>query len=502
MLFKSAIQSIPFKTWIWKNQENKNLLTIAFAALIIQFVIFKFFYPRPNFMPPDSYSYLTAAYKNLDISIWTIGYSKFLRLFSSFTSSDVALVWFQYIVLQSSILYFLFTIKYFMQLNIWLFSALLAVAVLNPLVPHISNFVGSDCIFTSLSLIWYVQLIWIMYDPTLQLYLWHSVVLLCAFTVRYNALYYPIISVAIIILSTTRSATKIISLGAISILLGLYIARTEYAYKKETGVYQFSAFEGWQIAANALYGYAYARIDSPLNVPKQFRKLQVIANTHIEILSHYPPFLRPDHNVGVYYLWDFYSPLKTYERALYGKDTESNYFHRWATLAPLYKDYGRFLILHHPMSFLKHYLWPNLIKYYVPPPGFMDTYILKNDHVDTIAAVWFNWKSTKIQPYFKDKRIQIVKVFPIVLAIINLSFILTVLAFRSLSGFQRCAPINKNILLLTTYIWFFNMVFSVFAAPIELRYQLFPMILTTTFLGILISFLVKESVSPGTMPNG
>lgn len=78
-------------------------------AGILLFVIIKL-YPFPNFLP-DSYSYIDAAYNNVNINMWPVGYSKFLRLISVFNRSDTGLVIVQYVLLQLAILFFFILYK-------------------------------------------------------------------------------------------------------------------------------------------------------------------------------------------------------------------------------------------------------------------------------------------------------------------------------------------------------------------------------------------------------
>jgi hypothetical protein len=45
-------------------------------------------------------------------------------------------------------------------------------------------------------------------------------------------------------------------------------------------------------------------------------------------------------------------------------------------------------------------------------------------------------------------------------------------------------------------VWISNLVFSVVASPIVLRYQAFPFIITLAFGGLLLGYVVKESFVP------
>jgi hypothetical protein len=482
--------SLSFVSWLRQDEENRLLIRLSLIIDLISFSWLKIIYPYPNFMPPDSKSYLEAASNNQIINMWAIGYSQFLRLVSCFTDSHFVLVSLQYLFLQLSLLYFLFSIRYIIRPNKWAFRIIITGCIANPLYVHISNFVSSDAIFTALSFLWFAQLLWILYQPCKTVILIHAVTLLLAFMIRYNALYYPFISTIVILLSKANKTQKIWGIGLVTIFIGAFVTRTLNQYNIVTGTPQFSAFGGWQLASNALYGYAHAEIEQSENVPIHFRRLHKLVNQHmdsIKLLSK-----RPDSEVAIYYLWDFKSPLKVYMNNQWSKDNQANYFKRWASMAPLYRSYGSYLIKNHPIPFVKHYVWPNLIKYYVPPVGFLGSYNMGQDSAEPIAVTWFKWKDSFLPTYYKNKRISIMQYFSIANGVINLAFILSLIAFLLLSGFDKTNRYTKLIFFLTFIIWTCNMIFSVLAAPIELRYQLFPMGISFIFLVLLTTYIIEK----------
>jgi hypothetical protein len=491
MLFKGTITSLPFKSWVWQDFENKRLFLFAGIAIAISFVWLKIIYPFPNFMPPDSNSYIEAADKNQLINVWAIGYSKFLRLVSSFSSSHFVLVMIQYLLLIMSVLYLLFSIRYLLSPSLWTFRLLFALSVINPLLPHISNFVSTDALFTMLSLVWFTQLLWIIRKPTTSLIICHAFILLVAFMVRFNALYYPFISVLVLILTKLPLKVKLVSIALIISPVCIFIGRTQYEYFKKTKTIQYSAFGGWQIAANALYGYANLNPDPVDSVPSEYRKLHLIVNNHMDSLRHL--MVRPDKEVAVYYLWDFKSPLRVYMNEKKSrKDTATDFFIRWASMAPLYSSYGKYLIKNHPTAFLKHYVWPNTIKYYAPPVNFMGIYNMGSKKVAPVVVKWFGWKDNKLPTLNKERLIKIVEPFSMIIPIINIIFVLCFASFYMLVGFSESINYSKNILWWTMVIWISNMLFSVFAAPIELRYQLFPFLVTFSFVFLLLEFVLQK----------
>jgi hypothetical protein len=492
MLFKQSITTQPFTQWLVHDKENKRLLWFSLVIMTISFGWLKYIYPYPNFMPPDTYSYLDAAYKNEFINQWPIGYSKFLRLVSIFSRSHLLLVVLQYLLLMASLLYLLFTIRYLLAPGKWLFRILLTVSVVNPLLPHIANFVSSDCLFAALSLVWFTQLLWIMAKPSLRMLLFHAVILLLAFMVRFSAIWYPFISIGTILLTgLIPKRTKSLGIGAIVSLLLIFIGSTQYEYYKRTGTTQYSAFGGWQIAANALYAYTHAKPIAREDVPGPFQDLHAIVNQHMDTLRKQGHL--PYEKIGIYYLWSDKSPLSTYMEQRRKKDRiKKPYFIAWAGLAPLYGDYGRWLIKEYPGLFLKHFAWPNLVLYYKPPPNFMNIYNLGGSTVDSIAVTWFNWKNNHLPTRSQSPFIPTMIFFPTLIAIINPLFIASMLLFLCFSGLKQCSKTSKHLLTLMLVVWVGNCLFSVVSAPTELRYQIFPVVITLPFCFLFMSWVVRS----------
>lgn len=489
--------TISFKAWILQDHENRWVLVLSAIFSLTAFTWLKICYPFPNFLP-DSYSYLDAAFKNQSINLWPIGYSKFLRIFSCFTRSDMALVFVQYILLQASILYFLLTVRYLLAPGRWLFRILFVCCLMNPLTMYLCNFISSDALFASLSLIWITQILWILHRPNLRILLLHGVVLLFAFMVRYNALFYPFISLAVILQSRLILRTKLIGISCMAMLTGGFVLFNVCQYKTFTDTTQFSAFGGWQLASNALYGYAHSRPDAPDQVPSAFRDLQVIVNRHMDSVNRLPH--RPDAEPGIYYLWDEHAPLKQYLGQKWKKDSVTDGFKKWASMGPLYGAYGSWLIRRHPADFIQYYLWPNIENYYGPGAEFMSIYNMGSDSVEDLAKFWFNLSTRKVK--HKEKKIIIAEAYPTMLAIINPLFFLGFIGFWLSNGFKRSGRYFLRSLRWIAIIWLANFGFSVLASPIVLRYQVFPVIITVTFLGFLVEGIVRLQSPPPVISTG
>lgn len=491
MKLKTPLLPYEFKKYVWYNKENRISLMLSVIASLVMFIFFKQLYPFPNFLP-DSYSYLDAAMHNLNINRWPVGYSKFLILIGFFTHSDTATTLIQYLILQTSILFTLFTVSYLLNPGKLIMRILFALLVINPLWLYVSNFISSDTLFASLSLLWFTSLLWIMYLPNLRILILHTIVLGLVFTVRYNALYYPFISILAILLIQVSIKTKFLLLVMLLTPIYLFVIYTTSKYKLTTGVAQFSSFGGWQMSSNALFMYAHMSNPTEDSVPKEFKTLHGITIKHMDSLQHVKK--RPDAELGIYYLWDDKAPLKVYMAQRYAHDSIP-YLTQWEMVAPLYGKYGAWLIKQHPVAYAHYYLLPNLVYYFSPPPEFLMVDNMYTDTLEPGAVKWFRYKTNKVPARSKDRKIILTQIFPTIFAMGNAAFLMGILFFLFSGRFRELNLYYKKALLIMLLLWTSNMTFSILASPIVLRYQVFPFIITLIFSGWQVAYLMKESVA-------
>jgi hypothetical protein len=422
--------------YLWANKTNRNWWLAGFISFTAQFVFFKFLYPYANFMP-DSYSYLEAAANNVDVNIWPVAYSKFLRLISVFTHSDKILVGLQYFLLQISSLLFLFSFLYFLKPGKLVKTILLLLLMLNPLPLYIANYISADALFISGSLLWLTTLAWLIYHPRTWMIPVHAFLLLACFTLRYNAIYYPVISLFVFIFSRQTRILKLVGLVlSILLLLGSYLF-TSYKMKEVTGKMQFSAFGGWQLANNALYMYEHIPAGERGAVPARFSKLETMVREHMDTLKKVK-LTKDDSLNSFFYLWNGKGPLIQYLSREYKKDSTTPYFTRWASEGPLYADYAFYLIRKFPRQYAEYWLLPNSVKYAVPPAEFLGIYNMGGDSVGKLAKDWFNYKSLKVVKGHskKDAKILAVEWYPIFAAIVNVLFLLGLIAIILLNAIR------------------------------------------------------------------
>ncbi|HTI10327.1 MAG TPA: MauE/DoxX family redox-associated membrane protein [Puia sp.] len=467
-----------FSHFIRSDKTLRRFLIFAMVAILLQWGLFRLFYPFPSFFFTDSFAYLHAAAFNLDAHVWPIGYSKFLRVFNTFFHSDTALVSFQYLFLQACSLYFFATVTYCFRpskpVSIILFSLL----IINPLFLYLANSVSSDALFTGLSLCWIAQLMRMIGHPSRRGIFIHATLLALLFTLRYTAIYYPFIGLVAILFSAYTLKEKLLAITLPLLLVGGFMLYTANAMHTLTGVEKFSPFSGWQLANNALYMMGPDRLPPPASqqVPPQFRELNGRVRSYFDSAktektlfdSLYP---------GIFYLWSPKSPLAGYQGLEARRDSAASWLKGWATNSVLYADYGSWLIRRHPLAYAQYYCWPNLQRYAFPPLEFMERYNCGMDTVDRLAAAWFRYKDQRVKTFSVAAQASILAPYPFLNMLINLLLLGMFGLFFTTKAARNADPVFFRQMVMAGSVWLIHLAFSIVAAPVVLRYQVFPMIL-------------------------
>lgn len=481
------MQQSAFAKPLFYYQQHRVALTIILILLLLQFIGFKLLYPHPNFMP-DSYGYLESARNNEVVSTWPTGYSRFLKLLSVFSRNDVVLVLIQYFFLQGCILYFLFGAAHVLQLKKgWLYF-LAFLFTLNPTALLISNYVASDALFIGGSLLWFCLMVQLLVKPERWM-VWALVtVLFLLFIVRYNAIYYPIITGGVLLLTRLDRKVRLKGLGLMMLVLGLFVGQNLWEYKKLTGTAQFSPFGGWMLGGNALFMYSRLPRDTA-TPPRQFARMHQLVNHHLDSLDTVKH--RPDSMMGIYYIWR--GPQRAYMDKKFQGDTISSELKRWATMAPFNQAYASWLIRKYPMGYAKYFMLPNAGYYFVPPGEFLDVYNQGRDSVQRVARIWFGYPNGYVKNF--SKHLTVTGYVAALNTLFNILFLGGLLGFLLLNGHKASAgsaTLNR-CLVLVTVVWGGNFVFSVSLAPIVFRYQLMAMVLSAFFGCVLMNLLYRMS---------
>jgi hypothetical protein len=474
-----------FTQFLFHNRRNRMILSGATAAIIIQFALFKYLYPFASFIYGDSFAYLESANQNLTINKYLTGYSKFIRLVSVFAKPDWVLVTIQYVMIQGSALFLLFTIFYFYKTGRITQIILLCFTVFNPLFLHLGNMVSSDGVFLALSTTWFALLLWILNKPSYTIVWWHAVVLFAAFTLRYNALIYPFISALAFGLSNLSIRKKVSGLGMGVLLIGWFVGLSMFQYKKLTGHWQYSPFSGWQLANNAMG--IYREVDSANRepVPLKFRTLDIMVRQYFDT-DHVPV-----ERASTVFMWEPKLPLMRYNNRLFNiKDISEPPFKAWAHMGPFYRSYGWHIIKKYPWHFLRYFVVPNSLNYLTPPVEYLEYYNGGYPVVPESAVKWFGYTNNRVKTRMKSGRAWILPYYPFLVSVTNLIMLLMLLSYLSLKGWQYNPSFNKSILL-AGFAWIANAAFTILAAFVALRFQAFPLLLSATFSLLLIDWMAR-----------
>lgn len=491
---------ISFKDFLLRDKRNRTILWIAAVAIVIQFVVFKYLYPYASYIHGDSFTYLKIAYDNLDIEKYMVGYPRFLRLFSVFTTSDTALVAFIYLIIQTSTYFLLFTLFYFYNPSIVVQRILLVFMVLNPLYLHLANLVSSDGFFLALSLIWFTLLIWTIHRPSKKILIAHAIVLFISFTVRYNSLIYPFISLGAFWLARFPLRWKIIGLGIAGGLCGLFVINTSLKFKQLTGQWQYSPFSGWQLANNAMYAYKYVDSAQRKPVAKKFERLDLMVRQYYDASRNEHPHPQEFVPASTIYMWTPFLPLWKYTDSLFRSDPKANEIKKWSSMGPQFKEYGIQIIRRYPLHFVRYFLWPNAQKYYAPPVEFLGQYNSGKDSVAMIAQVWFKYNGPKVYTRVKDNKVRILNFYPILSGLINAVMLCSLVCYIVLQGWKQKGNFRIGILM-GGIVWLLNAGFTIFASSAALRFQSFPLMLTTIFSLFLMDWLCSIAFIKDNLKN-
>lgn len=486
----SPATSQSFKDFLLKDKRNRLILLMAGGLMIIQISVFKFFYPFASYIHGDSFAYLEAAEENARINIYPVGYSNFLRLFSVFNRSDTVLVVFQYLCLQASALFLLFTTFYFYQPGRVIRHMLLGFMTINPLFWHLANLVSSDCLFAALSLTWFSLLLWLVHRPSKSIIFWQALVLFLAFTFRYNALIYPLITLIAFGIIKIPLRQKILGVGAGMLLCGLFVSYTSYQYKQLTGYWQFSPFSGWLMANNAMYAYRYVDSSDRKPVDKKYQTLDNMIRQFYDSTRDTKKFPTEAMIASTAYMWTPGMSLMKYRDSLFAKDTAAKEFKKWASMGPFYKEYGLHIIKKYPSYYLRHFMWPNSQKYYAPPVEFLEQYNSGRLGVAIQAQKWFGYKESSVRTRIGYGKVWILNYYPILSGIINVLMFFGLLYYVLLKGWQY-NPVFNKLLFMGAMVWLLNALFTIGASSAALRFQSFPVLLTTTFTLLLVDWLFQ-----------
>jgi hypothetical protein len=333
-------------------------------------------------------------------------------------------------------------------------------------------------LFLALSLLWFTELLWILQKPNVYHIIVQGLLLFACFTVRNNAYIYPLVTIVAFALARLRLWTKVAGVALGVLLIIPFVIHTRDAAYKMTGTKMFSFFTGWQLANNALYMYEYA--DTSKQLSAAARELDTLSMLFYSVV---PKNFRSDYlltNPGNFFIQHPDGPLKRYVVKHYRITNDYNNVLAWGKASVLFEEFGKYLITHNKSAYFYEFILPNTRNYFAPHLEKLQVYNIGQRKIDFAAQDWFHYRSNKVYTVSLTAQGTILFIFPYLFLMINAYWLMSVLIFW-LQEKHKITDLfyNQNILLVASF-FIANLLFSVFATIIVMRYQVFPMIICTT----------------------
>lgn len=347
--------------------------------------------------------------------------------------------------------------------------------------------------FVGLCLMWFTLLIWIINRPKWVQLLPLAGLLYIIFTLRYAALYLPAIALLTLLFSRRNLFFKLTGTVLMVLPLSLEVQRIKQITQKETGTAVFSAFGSWMAINNALHMYPYIEVAEKDLPSTECMVLNKIVKHFFDTL---PVAQRPFPNVRVNYLWGSNSPMKTYMHLVQKQKKIDNYFNGWNAVAPVFSQYSNHLVIKHPGSFTRYFLWPNAKVYCLPSLESLLSYNEEHDTVDSTAIKWFKYKSNRVGCLNKTFQGTLLYPIPYWFLLVNIIFCGALVMLLVKAKRYALPSALLRTLLLAGAFWIVNFCFSIYAAPIVFRFELFPVIVFTAFSLLMINrLLIKKDTA-------
>jgi hypothetical protein len=317
------------------------------------------------------------------------------------------------------------------------------------------------------------------------------ITLFLAFTVRYYAAFYPLISLPILLFSKTKLWVKAGALGLLLALTLSFVLYTENLYKQLIGRREFSPFSGWQLASNALIMYRHISDRNHDIPPPELQPLHMLVIRTLK--SFPPPEIIPDRDLHFFFAWKRGSPLVTYSGAFYGIDPTTEDLRKWAAVGKLYHEYGTFLIEKHPVAFMRFYVGQGIDWFINPKRELVNEYPEGGLWVTDRTKQWLNYKSNWLACTTSD--LLSIAYFPAILTLLNVLFIISVIGYFYCNCHRITGSILNSTVILALIYWLANFFFIIISAPFLLRYGLSTMVFNIVLIPLILGRIFKTEQS-------
>ena len=464
--------------FIFKDKKNRFYFWLAIGLNVAGFIYFKSYWFQPANFSYSTSGLIQEAASNASVGLWPIGYAKVLWLFHLMTHSDTVVVAFQYFFLVGVLLYFFFTLHYFYTFAKNSFLLLFVFLFFDPIFLYLANYITADALFTGVSLLWFTQLIWVIHRSQSYQVFAQGILLFVAFTLSYQAAWYPVIALGAFALSRQPIKWKIIGVMLPLILIGVFVLFTREANFRETGVRRFSVFSAWREANDALFLYPHVEMNRS-QVPAKFLALEDTIHHFFQKSSPKLKTLAPVN--GFYYLEIPKTPLQTYLCQRNDLKAPVIDYKKWSSVSVLYSDYAHFLVEQYPWAYVRFFILSNAREYFWPRIDKVASYNMNGDTIDAITKKWFQYSVRKYINHDRGMASVMMGGFSILFALVNIFFTIGFVWVLITGGWQMDYSHLLYGLILAIVLLITIAIGNICFFPIILESLLVPMIVSFSY---------------------
>ncbi|MBQ9418456.1 MAG: hypothetical protein IJU19_07765 [Bacteroidales bacterium] len=436
---------------------------------LLGYIALRICYPTPATYF-DSFSYVATAASGQFSIYRPFGYSWLLRAVHTFSSSMTAVVVVQFLLYALTAGMLLMALKrYYPLRTAWLRLTLEVVAIASPAAFYMLNALMSDALFCCCILMMIAMALVMIHEKSAIALLLYLLAFYASLYARYSAMFFPIafIPIFLFIPKTWLRWTSAVATLAVFLLF-----HSDISGNMEQTIHrrQFSTgFDGWQLANNAMH--VLPHIDTETSTPTD-PKLSAL---HRFCAHRYDAAILEATDSGsrvcARFLWSPDFPLKQYH-ALYINTMHSSYPVAWVKLGSgLYADYGKWLIFHYPIPFLRYYLLPNACSAFFPYNLEMVGNYTDIPATQKETLEWFQLTPERLQPARHDPYGHWLGQLLPVIELITWALLLAAIALIAVR--RRTALASRDQRLAFWMLLLFGFVYyatTVFASPIAIRY--------------------------------
>ena len=348
-----------FITFLLEKRQKREICILV-PLLCILGIVYHHLYPYP-FTFPDTGAYMLAAITGNTNIFRPMGYSWFISFIHNISGSIHFIFIASYLLHIVTSLYFVYSFKYLMKLeNKYIFYTILFFVFLSPSILFCTNYLMSDGIFHSFTLIFLATALWIIYSPKIYTIVFHLMAFSYLYYIRYSGMFYLPISVFVLFLAYRNKnifIRSLISIIPIILFFGIQ-SQAKNNYRKATNINVVSGFSGWQLLNNASVLFPEAK-QIPINkIDSDKKKL-----LHQYITTLPDSLFTTEKALSSGLMWNNGEPLKQF-MFYYMSATKIPYANAWPSMGELYGDYATDLILSHPFLFIKRFIWPSFLVFF------------------------------------------------------------------------------------------------------------------------------------------